>query len=384
MDTVGPTEGDRQAVEAGRLNRGQFLTGLGVGAAALLTGCGSSASSSSKAAKASTPAASTAAKGGKLNIYSWPNYFSAKNLSGFKQATGTGVNVSTYQSNDAMFAKLAASGGNAGFDMAIPTSGWLSVMAAKGMLQKIDHARVPFANIDPQLLNRSSDPNNQYSVPKDYGYSTVVYDPAVVGKKLNTWMDFIDAAKGPASGKVALEISYGTIAIGLWALGYSMNTQSTTELNASANLMKTVAPHVKTFSGFDIAGCVSGQIAMMSCDQSVARQVLLQNKKFVVASPGPRGELWVDNYTILAGAADTDQAYSFIDYQLKPTSQVIDTEFIGYPTPMKGLKPLLPKSLALQDVIFIPPKVFPELETFVVHTNTIGMIENLANQVQAA
>ncbi len=38
---------------------------------------------------------------------------------------------------------------------------------------------------------------------------------------------------------------------------------------------------------------------MMACDQSVARQVLLQKPNFKFVVPGPHSELWVDNYTIL-------------------------------------------------------------------------------------
>jgi spermidine/putrescine transport system substrate-binding protein len=376
MDRLGATDGDRLALHGRRLTRGQFLTGMGVGAAALVVG--------SKASSVAAAATTQTVKGGTLNIYSWPAYFSTQNLSTYKKLTGTHINISTYQSNDAMFAKLAASNGNAGFDMAIPTSGWIKVMAAKGLLQKIDHSRVPFSNIDPQLLNKVYDPGNQYSVPKDYGYDGIVYDPAVIGKNITTWMDFIDAIKGPASGKSAYDIGYGTIATGLWALGYSMNTQKKSQLDAAGALMKSTAPHVKTFSGFDITGCVSGEIALMSCDQSVARQVLMQNKKMKFVVPGPHSELWVDNYTILKGASDANQAYSFLDFQLKPANQITDTKFIGYPTALKGLQSVIPASTPLRNMIFIPPKVYNTLETFVVNTGTIGYIENLANQVQAA
>jgi spermidine/putrescine transport system substrate-binding protein len=369
------------------MTRNQFLAGMGVAAAAVMAGCGSSSSTSSAPTATNAAAGGTTtalATGGSLAIYSWPSYFSTANTRAFEKLTGTKMNVATYQSNDAMFAKLAATNGNSGFDMAIPTSGWIKVMAEKNLLQKIDHAKVPFANIDPQLLNKQFDPGNAYSIPKDYGYNGVIYDPAVIGKPIKTWTDFIDAAKGPASGKTALAIDYETISVGLWAHGYSMNESSKSRLAAAADLMKTVAPHVKAFDGFDITGCVSGQIALMPCDQSVARQVLLQKKNYKFVVPGPHSELWVDNYTILNNASHPDQAYSFIDFQLKPTSQVTDTEFIGYPTVLKGLRSELPKSTKLQDIIFIPPKVYETLETYVVNDSIQGYVEGLANQVQAA
>jgi spermidine/putrescine transport system substrate-binding protein len=364
-----------------RLSRRRFLTGMGgMTAATLFSGGAGTALAASRRPRAAT----TLAKGGSLNIYTWPNYFSQKNLTAYQKLTGTSIKQATYESNDAMFAKLAATNGNSGFDMAIPTSGWIKVMAEKGLLQAIDHDKVPFKNIDPNLLNKSFDPGNKYSVPKDYGYNGVVYDPAVITKPIKTWSDFIDAIKGQGSGKSAYSIDYETISVGLWALGYEMNDINKKHLDAAAALMKTTASHVKTFDGFDVDGMVSGEIAMMACDQSVARQVLLKKPHFKFVVPGPHSELWVDNYTILSNAADTDQAYSFIDFQLKPSSQVTDTQFIGYPTVLKNLKSLLPKSTALENVIFIPTKVYGTLQTYVVNDSVQGYIEDLSNQVQAA
>jgi spermidine/putrescine transport system substrate-binding protein len=358
------------------VSRKQFLLGVGASTAGAFLASGAGPAFASRRA--------VAASGGTLDIYTWPNYFSSANLKNFKKQAGIGVTQSSYESNDAMFAKLAATNGNSGFDMAIPTSGWINVMAVKGLLQEIDHSKVPFANINPQLLNKSFDPHNKYSVPKDYGYNGVVYDSTVITKAPKTWMDVIDLAKTTASGKFAMGIDYETISAGLWALGYSMNDTDKTHLNHAAALMKSVAPHVKSFNSWDITGCANGTVAMMTCDQSVARQVLLQDKKFKFVVPGPHSELWVDNYTILKNAAHTDAAYSFIDFQLKPTSQVTDTEFIGYPTVLKGLEGKLPASTKLKDVIFIPPKVYETLETYIVREDLQGYVEDLSTQVQAA
>jgi spermidine/putrescine transport system substrate-binding protein len=358
------------------VSRKQFLIGMGASASAAFLASGAAPALASRRA--------VAASAGTLDIYTWPNYFSSANLTNFKKQTGIAITQSSYESNDAMFAKLAATNGNSGFDMAIPTSGWINVMAAKGLLQEIDHSKVPFANINPQLLNKSFDPHNKYSVPKDYGYNGVVYDSTVITTAPKTWMDVIDLAKTTASGKFAMGIDYETISTGLWALGYSMNDTDKAHLDHAATLMKSVAPHVKSFNSWDITGCANGTVAMMTCDQSVARQVLLQDKKFKFVVPGPHSELWVDNYTILTNAAHTSAAYSFIDFQLKPSSQVTDTEFIGYPTVLKGLEAKLPASTKLKDVIFIPPKVYETLETYIVRSDLQGYVEDLSTQVQAA
>jgi len=376
LTTLQEGRDNASALDGKSVSRKQFLLGAGASAAGAFLASGAAPAFASRRA--------VTAGAGALDIYTWPNYFSSANLKNFKKQSGIAITQSSYESNDAMFAKLAATNGNSGFDMAIPTSGWINVMAAKGLLQEIDHSKVPFANIDPQLLNKSFDPHNKYSVPKDYGYNGVVYDSTVITKAQKTWMDVIDLAKTTASGKFAMGIDYETISAGLWALGYSMNDTNKAHLDHAASLMKSVAPHVKSFNSWDITGCANGTVAMMTCDQSVARQVLLQDKKFKFVVPGPHSELWVDNYTILKNAAHTSAAYSFIDFQLKPTSQVTDTEFIGYPTVLKGLAGKLPASTKLKDVIFIPPKVYETLETYIVRADLQGYVEDLSTQVQAA
>ncbi len=108
-------------VNDGRMTRAKFLAaGGGALAAGLLAACGGSSSGSTTTHEA----ASKVAKGGTLNIYTWPNYFSPKNLAAYKRETGTTMNISTYDSDDVLFAKLNSAAG-AGFDLVVPSSGFV-------------------------------------------------------------------------------------------------------------------------------------------------------------------------------------------------------------------------------------------------------------------
>src|SRR5579862_930591 len=109
-------------------------------------------------------AAPKLAKGGTVNIWTWPEYWAPQNLSGFKKATGTTVNIASYESSDEMYAKLKTAAG-ASYDIAIPDCGWLPVMSSEGLLQKIDHERVSYSMIAKQYLGFKEDPHNEYSVP---------------------------------------------------------------------------------------------------------------------------------------------------------------------------------------------------------------------------
>ena len=374
----------------GHITRAKFLAASGSAlAAGLLAACGSSsnASTTTHGAAASTTSAATLAKGGSLNIYTWPNYFATKNLSGYKHLTGTTINTSTYDSNDVLFAKMNSAAGS-GFDIVVPSSGWILLMAQHGMLAKLDHSRIPaLHNLDPALLNKGYDPGNQYSIPKDYGVEGVVYDPVAVGGTIKTWQDFLDAGeKAGVSGKVQLSSSgWEVITIPLFAADGDYNTKDTTKIKAYGDQMKSWAKNVKEFNGFDITGPVHGTVPLSQCDQSVGRQCLLQNKKLKWVLPGPTAELWIDNYGITAHAPDPNQAYSFLNYQLQPKQQVTDTQFIGYPTALAGLRARLPKNLALTEMIFGGTNVpLDKLQQFIVDPPILQLYENLFTEIQAA
>src|ERR1700712_3915085 len=89
--------------------RRSFLAATGVaGAAAFLAACGSDAKSGSTATTTATGRGSGLVKGGELNVYTWPDYFSKQNLAAYRKATGTDLRISTYSDNDTLFAKLNA------------------------------------------------------------------------------------------------------------------------------------------------------------------------------------------------------------------------------------------------------------------------------------
>jgi spermidine/putrescine transport system substrate-binding protein len=363
----------------GRLTRSQFLTGLGVaGVAALLPGCGGGGSPA-----LTGPDRPHLTKGGRLGIYSWPQYFAQANLDGFTRATGTKVSVATYESNDTMFAKLRTTGGG-GFDLAIPSGSYVPVLAGKGLLAKLDHDRLPLQHLAPSLMARNFDRDNMWSIPKDYGVNGVVYDPVAVGGTIVSWQDVLDAATRPG---VSGRVNGGTgsaemLGMGLWTAGKDLNTTDPAAIRRAFSTMKGFSRHCREFNGgHDVAELTAGTIVMAMVDQATARQAIQQNPKLRFAIPTPHSELWIDCYTILAKAPDPNQAYSFLDWQLQPDHQVIDTEYIGYPTALPDLRRRLPASVPLKDDIFVAPEVFERLQTYVVHPAVQPLIDSLYNEI---
>lgn len=104
-----------------------------------------------------------------LNLFTWPQLIDVEYLEKFEQETGIKVHVSYYEENEEMLVKLQATGGQ-GYDLIVPSDFAVQFLIKEGLLKKIDKHRLTFFNqINPDLLHRYFDPENDYSVPYLYG-----------------------------------------------------------------------------------------------------------------------------------------------------------------------------------------------------------------------
>jgi spermidine/putrescine transport system substrate-binding protein len=328
----------------------------------------------------------TALAAGALNIYSWPDYFSNDDLAAYAAKSGVTPNIATYNDNGALFSKLNSPAG-AGFDIVVPSSGWIKQLADKNLLLELDHSKIDFSALDPALLNRDYDPGNKYSIPKDWGLLGVVYDPETVGGEIKTWQDFFDAgAKPNVSGKVRLTKDAGeTVGPALWIAGKDWNTATADDIRGTKDFLKGFAKHVKTFSGFDPAALANGSIVLAQANQAAARGAIQQNPKLKWVVPGPHSEIWVDSYAIAAQAENIDQAYDFLNFFLSPDIQVKETQYLGYPHAIAGLQQKIAADTPNADLIFGGAGVdFDALTSFIVNPETIDVYQEVQNEVQAA
>ena len=128
---------------------------------------------------------------GTLNLFTWAEYHSQELLDKFGKVT-----VTVFNSNEEAIAKLQASGGTSGFDLIIPTGVYIPQMASDGLIDTLDTSKLAnFGNVDPIYLGQTWDPDNKYSVPKDWGSTGWIYDNTVITEPLETWSDFLAAAK---------------------------------------------------------------------------------------------------------------------------------------------------------------------------------------------
>ena len=343
------------------LSRRSFLRGAavaGLGGSTLLAGCGDNSTGTDTGG--SNVAAGDGELEDQLNMFTWGEYDDPKVLSAFTKSIGPKIQVDTFPSNEEMIAKLVQSKGTSGYDIVVPTGVFIPQMVENGLLLELDHSALPnMKNLAEEYLDQAWDPGNRYSVPKAWGTTGFVYDQTKIDRELTTWNDFLDAATNEASGQVSVLDDPGELTgLYFWANGIDWNTTEEEHLDAAEEyLVNTLAPHVKAFDSYPSAGMTEGRYWLCQIWNGDARFGILDSEPntWVWRWGSPASEIWMDNWSIPAGAKNIDAAYAFIDYVLRPDVSLKQVAYVGYHTGIAGIEERARKrGMPLLDLIFPP------------------------------
>ena len=167
-----------------------------------------------------------------LNLYNWSEYMPREVLDRFTEETGIQVVYTTYDSNEAMYARLKLLDDSAAYDLAVPSTYYVSKMRQEDLLLPIDRSKIEgFDNLDPELVNLDIDPENQFSVPYLWGTTGLAVDTAdIEGEPVTAWEDLWEDR---FDGRVMLTNDMREVFhVGLRVLGYSGNSTNPDEIEA--------------------------------------------------------------------------------------------------------------------------------------------------------
>lgn len=313
------------------------------------------------------------AKKQELNVYNWSNYMPKDIIVQFEKETGIHVNYSTYDGNDTLYAKLKADP-NAGYDIVVPTNYFVDRMRNEHMLLKLDKSKLDnFKNLDPELLNKSFDPENNYSVPYFWGSTGIVvnkkyFDPRTVTK----WSDLWDARF--KDQLLILEDPHDVFSITLITLGYSANDDNPQHLYEAYIKLKALLPNVKLFNS-DAA-----KVNYIDEDTTIGigysgdtYQAIKENPDLVYIYPEEGFIVYIDCMAIPKYAPHVENAYKFINFILRPEIAAKLSEELAYATPNKAALKLLPKELRDNPVVYPDDKILKRAQ-FELDPGNVDMI----------
>jgi spermidine/putrescine transport system substrate-binding protein len=290
-----------------------------------------------------------------LHLYNWADYVKPELLTQFEKDNNCKVILDTYDSNEAMYAKLKA--GATGYDVAYPSSYMVKMMNEQGMLQKLDHALLPnIVHLDPWSFNVSRDPEVDHCVPYTVSYTGVGYLKSKVRDVVPSWSMF--GREDLAGRMTMLDDMRETIAAGLRFSGYSSNTTNEQELAAARDVIVGWKKNLAKFENEQYkSGLANGEFLLVQGYVGDLLQIQAQNPDIGIFFPKEGFVMTCDCMVIPVGAKNVELAHKFINFMLDPKIAAENTSFTQYLCPNKDSYALLDESVRNNPAIMLPADV---------------------------
>lgn len=327
---------------------------------------------------ASAPAAPVNTEEKVLNIYNWPDYIPEGMIAAFEKETGIKVNYDTFETNEALHAKLVA--GNTGYDIVVPGTVFAKPQIEGGLLQPLDKSKIQnLANLDPAIMSvlSKADPDNKYLVPWAWGFTTVGINKTKADKALgslpmpeNAWDLVLNpkyTAKLKSCGIAYLDSPAEIMPVALHYIGKDAYSNDPADYKAAAEALAKVRKDIRLFSATmidDVAGGKACAVIGWSGDINIAAGRAKENgsKEDIQALlPSTGALLFADTMAITKDAKHPNNAYAFIDFYLRPENAASVTNSMNYPTANKAAIAQIKPEIAGNKTIFVESDYFSKM-----------------------
>ena len=296
-----------------------------------------------------------------LHIYTWSDYIDAGLVKQFERENQCRVVIDTYDSNEAMYAKLKA--GATGYDLLFPSTYMVKIMKDQNMLQKLNPEWIPNrVNIDPAYMKIATDAEMAYSVPYTVSITCLGYLRSKVADFEPSWSMFDRTA---LKGRMTLLNDYReTIGAALKFLGYSLNTTNDEELAQARDVVVRWKKNIAKFDNEQYKnGLASGEFLLTHGYNGDLILVREENDDIEIAVPREGSQITFDDMVIPVGAPQPKLAHQMINFILEPQSAATLTESIMFLCPNLPSYDLLDPETRADPVLFPSEEVIAKLET---------------------
>ena len=297
-----------------------------------------------------------------LKVYTWADYIKPQLVARFEKEFGCRVIIDTFDSNEAMYAKLKA--GATGYDLLTPTNYMVDLMHSQGMLKALDHGLLPnLVHVDPDILALAADKTMDHSVPYMIVNTGIAYLKSRVDGFRPSWAMF---DRADLAGRMTMfNDMRETIGAALKFLGYSLNTTNEKELQEAKEVVLRRKKNLAKFENEQYkSGLASGEFLLVHAYSGDVFQVRKENPDIAFVVPEEGTAISCDNLVIPQTAVRVRLAHAFINFLHDPKIAAENTEFIAYLCPNKDAYPLLSKEIRENPGIFLSPEIRAKSEIF--------------------
>lgn len=280
-----------------------------------------------------------------VNVFTWSNYIPDNVIHAFEKQTGIQVNISEFDSNEDMYAKLKADP-HSGYDVIVPSSYYVERMAKEGMLSPLNqHVLSNRSYMNPMLLNKLFDPGNRYSYPYLWGTTGIVvdrryWDPETIQYWRDLWQKRFD------NQLLLYDDPREVFAAGMIVLGHSINETNPVAVTAAYQKLRALMPNVRLFT-MDAARSAFADDDV-SIGMAESGDVLLARKDnpyLVYIYPKDGFAIWEDCLSVPKYAPHYNNAMTFINFLMQPKMSMWIAVSQGFSSPNLKTRDMLPPAL---------------------------------------
>ena len=300
-----------------------------VAAGLFLSGCAMNETSSTSGSTGSN----TSSGQREVNVCSWGEYIDTDLITQFEEETGIKVNYNTAPSNEELYSQLQTGGVN--YDVIVPSDYMIARLIEEDMLQKLDYSKIPnYEKIGEQYKNLSFDPNNEYSVPYTWGTLGIIYNTTMVDEPITSWE--VMFSEEYANNILLIDNSRDAFAMGLYYLGYDVNTTDEAQIREAYQLIADAkAKGVYAGQGMDEVFQImeGGNLAIATYYAGDFLTMYEANPDLAFVIPEEGSNWFVDSMCILKDAKNVDEAHEWINFIASTESNLKNMDFIWYASP---------------------------------------------------
>lgn len=289
---------------------------------------------------------------GNLALYNWAEYIDPEQVEAFEAEFGISATVDVYDSNEAMQPIISA--GSSGFDVIVPSDYMVAILIEGGFIQPLNFDVLPNAeNLSDDFANPSYDPDQEFSLPYQWGYTGLAVNTAVVGDDFpRSW----DLVFGPDAAQYAGQVTLlndprETLGAALKSLGYSLNTTDEGELAEAEALVASARDNLLAFntdSADELLTSGESVIAHGYSGDMFTQFLETENPEdYVFFVPEEGGTRWIDNLAVPFDAPHPCTAHTFINWLYSAEQGAALSNWNYYGTPNSAAVNLLEEDLNL-------------------------------------
>ena len=326
-------------------------------------------------------------RGVTINVYNWGEYI-ANGTDGspdvneeFTRRTGIQVNYTTFDSNEALYSKLA--GGGADYDVIIPSDYMVSRLIDENMLAELDFSNIPnYQYIDERFRDPDYDPGSRYSVPYTWGVVGLFYNTDYIEEDITSWSALWDDRY---AGKILMfDNPRDSFAIAQFILGQSLNTTDEADWAEAAALLKQQKPLVQAYVMDRIFDKMESSEAWIAPYYSGDAAILVENSdsiRFVVPEEGTN--YFVDAMCIPATSSHKAEAEAYINFLCDPEIAGANMNYVGYSTPESAAKAYMDEEMVESPVYYPDDGILERTQVFVnLPESTSRLVDSLWAEVK--